>query len=124
MLWTHPLYRESIQQQAIGWQHFLRGRIATSLVTYQEKYYRDREQPSTVTGESWAKKLMQQVWAHFFDMFGSSGVQNDMSWTIIEHHDSTHIASKHALAQSMQLSTNSQPKPDLAITLMTTLKLR
>jgi hypothetical protein len=55
---TH-LYQESIQQQAVGWQRFLRGQTATSLIEYQENYYRNREQPLTATGQFWAKKLLQ-----------------------------------------------------------------
>jgi hypothetical protein len=65
---TYPLFRASIQQQAIGWQHFLKGRIATSIIDYQEQYYRAREHP-TDTGQAWAKKLIQQLWGHFFDIW-------------------------------------------------------
>jgi hypothetical protein len=66
---THPLYHASIEQQRIGWQQFLRGHIAESLVNYQEQYYRDRERPATETGKKWAKKMIQQVWAHFLDVW-------------------------------------------------------
>jgi hypothetical protein len=66
---THPLYHASIEQQRIGWQQFLRGHIAESLVNYQEQYYRERERPATETGEKWAKKMIQQVWAHFLDVW-------------------------------------------------------
>jgi hypothetical protein len=52
---THPLYHQSLQQQAIGWQHFLQGRIANSLLDYQENYYRERERPETDTGKSGPK---------------------------------------------------------------------
>jgi hypothetical protein len=63
---TNPLYRASVHQQAIGWQHFLRGRIAQSIIDYQEVYYRERERPPTENGQTWAKKLIQVLWTHFF----------------------------------------------------------
>jgi hypothetical protein len=66
---NHPLHHESQHQQAIGWQHFLQGRIAQSILDYQEKYYRDRERPETDTGTSWAKKLISHLWGHFFDVW-------------------------------------------------------
>jgi hypothetical protein len=53
---TNPLHRAAQRQERIGWQHFLRGRIAQTIIDYQEKYYRDRERPDTDTGHSWAKK--------------------------------------------------------------------
>ena len=37
------MHRAATHQHAIGWQHFLRGRIANSIIEYQEKYHRDRE---------------------------------------------------------------------------------
>jgi hypothetical protein len=44
-----PLHCEAGHQQAIGWQQFLQGRIAQSLLNYQEHYYRAREWPANVT---------------------------------------------------------------------------
>jgi hypothetical protein len=66
---NRPLHLETKHQQAIGWQHFLQGRIAQSIIDYQETYYRDRERPETDTGESWAKKLIKHLWEHFFDVW-------------------------------------------------------
>jgi hypothetical protein len=66
---THPLHRASIHQQAIGWKHFLRGQIATSIIDHQEKKCRDHERPAKETGLSWAKKLIQQLWGHFYDVW-------------------------------------------------------
>jgi hypothetical protein len=66
---NNPLHREAKHQQAIGWQHFLQGRIAQSILDYQEKYYRDRERDETDTGESWAKRLISKLWAHFFEVW-------------------------------------------------------
>jgi hypothetical protein len=68
---THPLHQAAKQQQDIGWQHFLSGRIAQSLIQYQEQYYRDRERPHTENGKTWAKKLLQQIWGHFFEVWKS-----------------------------------------------------
>ena len=62
---THPLFRASVHQQAIGWQHFLKGRIATSIIDHQEQYHRDREHHAKHTGLTWAKKLIHQIWGHF-----------------------------------------------------------
>jgi hypothetical protein len=66
---AHPLYRASIQQQAIGWKHFLRGQIATSIIEHQEQCYRDRERPAKDTGKTWAKKLINQLWGHFYEIW-------------------------------------------------------
>jgi hypothetical protein len=66
---THPLAHEARHQQAIGWRHFLQGRIAQSIIDYQEQYYRERERPETETGEIWIKKLIQVLWAYFFDVW-------------------------------------------------------
>jgi hypothetical protein len=66
---NHPLFQASIQQQAIGWQHFLRGRIATTIIEYQEQYYRDRESDANHTGQAWAKKLIRKLWGHFHDVW-------------------------------------------------------
>ena len=66
---THPLFRASIHQQAIGWQHFLKGRIATAIIDYQEQYYRARERPAKDTGKAWAKKLIHQLWGHFYEVW-------------------------------------------------------
>jgi hypothetical protein len=65
----HPLYRASIHQQAIGWQNFLKGHIAISIIEYQEQYYRARERPEKDTGTTWAKKLIQKLWGHFHDIW-------------------------------------------------------
>ena len=62
---NHPLFRASTHQQAIGWQHFLHERIATDIINYQEKYYRDRDNPATDTGNAWATKLIHKLWEHF-----------------------------------------------------------
>jgi hypothetical protein len=66
---THPLHRASIQQQAIGWKHFLQGQIATSIIDYQEKHCRDRERPAKETGLAWAQNLIQQLWGHFYNVW-------------------------------------------------------
>jgi hypothetical protein len=66
---THPLKQASLEQQAIGWQHFLWGRIATSIIQYQEEYYRARECPVTDTDQAWAKKLIKTLWAHFLTVW-------------------------------------------------------
>jgi hypothetical protein len=66
---SHPLYHEAAQQQSIGWNHFLQGRIAISLLQHQENYYRARNRPSKETGQTWAKQLIQLLWAHFFDVW-------------------------------------------------------
>ena len=64
---THPQCRESREQAAIGWQNFLRGHIATSLIDYQEAYFRARERPADENGQLWAKKLITTLWSLFFD---------------------------------------------------------
>ena len=62
---THSMHRAATHQQAIGWQHFLRGRIATSIIDFQETYHRDREHDDKHTGHAWAKKLINTLWGHF-----------------------------------------------------------
>jgi hypothetical protein len=60
---THPLLQASNHQQAIGWSHFLQGRIAYSIIEYQEQYYRDRDRPDK------DNKLIKHLWNHFFDVW-------------------------------------------------------
>jgi hypothetical protein len=59
---NHPLFRQSQHQVAIGWGNFLRGHIATSIIDYQEAYFRSRERPQKETGLTWAKQLVQLLW--------------------------------------------------------------
>jgi hypothetical protein len=66
---THPLCRASTQQQAIGWQHFMHGRIATAIIDYQEQYHRDRDSPANDTGQAWAKKLIHKLRGHFHEVW-------------------------------------------------------
>jgi hypothetical protein len=64
--------RTHIAQSLIDYQEkYYRDRESDqSLIDYQEKYYRDRgEPPATDTGLSWAKKMIQTVWAHFFEVW-------------------------------------------------------
>jgi hypothetical protein len=69
---THTLSQAAQHQQDIGWQHFLSGRIAKSLIQYQEQYYCwARERPHTEIGRTWIKKLLQQIWGHFFAIWKS-----------------------------------------------------
>jgi hypothetical protein len=58
---ARPLFRASVQQQAIGWKHFLCGQIATTIIEHQEQHCRDREQPAKDTGKTWAKKLINKL---------------------------------------------------------------
>ena len=64
-----PLFRESKHQADIGWQNFLRGHIATSIIDYQEAYFRARERPEEETGQLWAGKLIVTLWSYFFDIW-------------------------------------------------------
>jgi hypothetical protein len=66
---THPLFRASTHQQAIGWQHFLHGRMATAIIEHQEKCCRDRDSPANDTGQAWAKKLIHKLWGHFHEVW-------------------------------------------------------
>ena len=43
--------------------------MAQSLVNHQEAYLRARERPDLETGSVWAKKLLQKLWAFFFDIW-------------------------------------------------------
>ena len=63
------MHHATTYQHTIGWQHFLRGRIATSIINYQEKYYRNREQDPKHTRQAWAKKLIHKLWGHFHDVW-------------------------------------------------------
>ena len=65
----HSMFRESQQQVAIGWNNFLRGHIAQTLIDYQEAYFRAREKPAEETGQQWASKLIQILWRFFFDQW-------------------------------------------------------
>jgi hypothetical protein len=62
----HPLARESRDQFAIGWQNFLCGHVAQSLIDYQEAYFRAREWLDTETGHTWGAKLIATRWTYFF----------------------------------------------------------
>ena len=59
------LFRASQHQEAIGWQNFLRGHIAQSIIDHQEAYFRAREKPEEETGQLWAGKLIAILWSFF-----------------------------------------------------------
>jgi hypothetical protein len=62
------LFHASVQQQAIGWKHFLCGQIATTIIDHQEQCCRNRERPAKDTGKTWAKKLINKPWGHFYEV--------------------------------------------------------
>ena len=59
------LFRASQHQEAIGWQNFLRGHIAQSIIDHQEAYFRAREKPDEETGQLWAGKPIATLWTFF-----------------------------------------------------------
>ena len=62
-----PRFCASQHQEAIGWQNFLLGHIAQTIIGHQEAYFRARENPDEETGQLWAGKLIATLWTFFSD---------------------------------------------------------
>lgn len=69
--WTPTLGEESspslraaiIDQDRIGWQHILYGRLATSMITHSESYFRhNNESTSRFNGKQWGRKTITAIW--------------------------------------------------------------
>ena len=60
--------RDAIQEQdRIGWEHFLLGRISTKIRDYQQRHY--EHQNSKKTGSAWCSKLINQLWLMLWKMW-------------------------------------------------------
>ncbi|MGH7974113.1 MAG: hypothetical protein ACREBR_01205 [bacterium] len=49
-------------QSSIGWEHFLRGRIALKWKMAQQAYLQEIDAPRSFTAERWTKKLIRSAW--------------------------------------------------------------
>jgi hypothetical protein len=53
-------------QTKIGWHHLFFRRIAKTMITFMESHYRNSNNDTgQMTGNQWARKLIQQIWDNF-----------------------------------------------------------
>ena len=65
---TTARLRDAIQEQdQIGWEHFLLGRISTKIRDFQQRHY--EHQNSKKTGSAWCSKLINQLWLVLWKMW-------------------------------------------------------
>ena len=65
---AHPALREAIaEQDSIGWENFLLGRVSTKFITVQQVHYTNIG--SRKTGSKWATKLIRQLWLVVWKMW-------------------------------------------------------
>ena len=65
---TSARLREAIQEQdRIGWENFLLGRVSTKIRDFQQRHY--EHQNSRKTGAAWCSKLINQLWLMIWKMW-------------------------------------------------------